>query len=187
MEIYRSYNERDRRWEFRNEKGQLHNEFGPAIEYQNGNCYYVLCGYFCFTKGEWEKEVAKLRSKENKKPAKEEINMSSEFTEYNVRVYKDYTEWYNKEGYLHREGDLPAKEWKDGAKSWWKKGLRHREDGHAIEYADGNKEYWLNNQYYSKEEWEAEVAKLKAPKIPQEVLNAWKLLESNGYKIIKES
>ena len=35
-----------------------------------------------------------------------------------------------------------------GNKVWYKNGKYHREDGPAIEYATGDKEWWLNNKYY---------------------------------------
>jgi hypothetical protein len=37
---------------------------------------------------------------------------------------------------LHRE-DGPAVEWADGRREWWLHGERHREDGPALEWADG--------------------------------------------------
>ena len=50
--------------------------------------------------------------------------------------------WY-KEGNLHRE-DGPAIEYADGTKYWYKNNLLHREDAPAIEYANGNK-YWYKS------------------------------------------
>ena len=65
--------------------------------------------------------------------------------EYRVKVNNKKTQWRNLEGELHRE-DGPAVEWADGTKSWWLNGQRHREDGPAIEYADGDKKWFLNGQ-----------------------------------------
>jgi len=45
----------------------------------------------------------------------------------------------------HRE-DGPAIEEADGSKSWYLNGKLHREDGPAIEQADGTKEWYLNGQ-----------------------------------------
>jgi hypothetical protein len=50
-------------------------------------------------------------------------------------------------GQLHRE-DGPAIEWADGSKYWWVNDQRHREDGPAIERADGSKEWYLNGQLH---------------------------------------
>ena len=40
-----------------------------------------------------------------------------------------------------------------GNKVWLEDGLLHRDDGPAIEWADGNKEWWLNGKEYTKEEY----------------------------------
>jgi hypothetical protein len=36
--------------------------------------------------------------------------------------------------------------WPDGTKLWYQRGFRHREDGPAIIWTDGNHEYWLNDR-----------------------------------------
>ena len=51
--------------------------------------------------------------------------------------------WYNEQGELHRE-DGPAVEYLNGTKEWYLNGKLHREDGPAFEWADGTKEWWLN-------------------------------------------
>jgi hypothetical protein len=37
---------------------------------------------------------------------------------------------------------------KDGTKSWWLNGERHRVDGPAMEDNDGSKEWWLNGELH---------------------------------------
>ena len=65
--------------------------------------------------------------------------------------------WF-KEGtdILHRE-DGPAVEYADGTKFWFQNGLLHRLNGPAVELLNGDKEYYLNDIYYSEiktnEEW----------------------------------
>jgi len=124
---------------------------------------------------------------------------------YTVKVDNYRTQWFNEKGQLHREDDLPANEtkdgfykawhkegklhrvgnparvWSNGNNEWYIEGDLHREDGPAIEY-EGSKEYWLNAKRLTKEQWEAEVAKRK---LPPAVLEAYKLLEANGFKITK--
>jgi hypothetical protein len=39
-----------------------------------------------------------------------------------------------------------------GNKFWYLKGKLHREDGPAIEYADGDKSWWLNGEEVTEEE-----------------------------------
>ena len=55
-------------------------------------------------------------------------------------------------GKRHRE-DGPAIEWADGTKQWWLNGKRHREEGPAVEYEDGYKEWWLNDKELTEEEF----------------------------------
>lgn len=57
------------------------------------------------------------------------------------------TTFYFKKGtdILHRE-DGPAVIWKDGSKEWRINGKLHREDGPAIEFADGSTLWWLNGE-----------------------------------------
>jgi hypothetical protein len=51
-------------------------------------------------------------------------------------------EWYLN-GELHRE-DGPAVELADGYKAWHLNGYLHREDSHAIELVNGDKAWYLN-------------------------------------------
>jgi len=48
---------------------------------------------------------------------------------------------------LHRE-DGPAIEWADGCKEWWIDGQRHRVDGPACEWSDGGKEWWYSGKLH---------------------------------------
>lgn len=54
-------------------------------------------------------------------------------------------QWYNEKGICHRE-DGPAVEWRNGDKEWYINGLRHREDGPAMEYANGTKIWYINGE-----------------------------------------
>ena len=55
--------------------------------------------------------------------------------------------WYKdaKHSIRHRDGG-PAIEYANGCKEWWQNDQYHRTDGPAIEYADGSKEWWQNDQ-----------------------------------------
>ena len=55
--------------------------------------------------------------------------------------------WRLPNGKLYRE-DGPAVERADGTKSWWVNGKRHRVDGPAAEWANGTKSWWVNDQYH---------------------------------------
>jgi len=59
--------------------------------------------------------------------------------------------WYNKDGKLHRDNDLPAVIWEDGSKFWWVSGEKHREnDMPAVIYSDGYKTWWVNGLFIRK-------------------------------------
>jgi hypothetical protein len=46
-----------------------------------------------------------------------------------------------------------------GTKKWYLNGKRHREDGPAIEYVDGDKQWWLNDVEYTKQEYYRELVR----------------------------
>jgi len=66
--------------------------------------------------------------------------------EYTVKVFDDRTEWYL-DGKLHRE-DGPAIEDANGDREWWLSGERHRVDGPAIERADGSGVWWVDGRLH---------------------------------------
>jgi hypothetical protein len=49
--------------------------------------------------------------------------------------------WYDSNGEFHRD-DGPAIEYADGDKLWCQHGNIHRDDGPAVEYANGTTEWW---------------------------------------------
>jgi hypothetical protein len=53
---------------------------------------------------------------------------------------------------FHRE-DGPAVEYADGDKFWYINGKRHREDGPAMEYTDGAKFWYINGKGLTKKEF----------------------------------
>jgi hypothetical protein len=55
-------------------------------------------------------------------------------------------------GAWHRE-DGPAIESADGSKYWCLNGKTHRVDGPAIEDIDGDKEWYLNDRRYKFDDW----------------------------------
>ena len=70
----------------------------------------------------------------------------------------------NENGEYHRE-DGPALEYTDGHKEWLINDKLHREDGPAIIWHDGDEWYYLNGFKYSKEDWEKEITKIKLGRI----------------------
>lgn len=70
------------------------------------------------------------------------------------------TRWYNEEGLYNRE-DGPAIEYVDGTKEWWLNGELHREDGPAKEWADGYKAWYLNGKKLTEEEFNRRTQPIK--------------------------
>jgi hypothetical protein len=61
-----------------------------------------------------------------------------------LRINKEGSRfWYNSKGELHRENG-PAVEKADGHKEWWVNGLYHRVDAPAVERIDGGNCWFLN-------------------------------------------
>ena len=77
---------------------------------------------------------------------------------YKVTV-NDYgiTRWYLKNK-LHRE-DGPAIEYADGTKQWFLNGECHREDGPAVEDANGTKLWYLNGKELTEAQFNARTKK----------------------------
>jgi hypothetical protein len=61
--------------------------------------------------------------------------MNSKTSETDVR---GGTRFWRLNGDCHRE-DGPAIEWADGSREWWVNHKRHREDGPAVENANGTR------------------------------------------------
>jgi hypothetical protein len=69
-------------------------------------------------------------------------------------------EWKLPNGIRHRENG-PAVEYIGGTKSWWINGACHREDGPAIEYGDDYKRWFLNGKQYTEIEYKYEMRSRK--------------------------
>ena len=81
--------------------------------------------------------------------------------EYTVKVYDNGDRFWDLNGKRHRE-DGPAIEWADGSKEWLRHGNRHREDGPAIECSQAGVNYWyLDGVRYTEEEFNKKMAPVK--------------------------
>ena len=91
------------------------------------------------------------------------------------------TYWYKgaKCTILHRENG-PAVEYADGTKVWYQNDQRHRIDGPAIERADGTKEWHLNGEELT----EAEFLAATQPVVEMTVADIEKLV-GKRVKIVK--
>jgi len=77
-------------------------------------------------------------------------NSLKKFTGLLVIEESDYgwNKIYYKEGKTHKE-DGPAIIWEDGLKEWWREGKTHRIDGPAIESSNGNQYWFIDGEIYS--------------------------------------
>ena len=66
--------------------------------------------------------------------------------------------WYDENNNLHRVNE-PAIEWYDGNKEWWIHGSRHRENGPAIYWINNYKRWFLNNKEYTESEFYLQISK----------------------------
>jgi hypothetical protein len=72
---------------------------------------------------------------------------------YKITIEDNGTiKWYNENDESHRE-DGPAVEHANGNKSWYLNGKLHREDGPAVEYVGGSKSWYLNDEKLTEEEF----------------------------------
>ena len=98
---------------------------------------------------------------------------------YKVEVDDGGNKYWHLNGQLHRE-DGPAVEYADGTKYWYLNGKCHRTDGPAVEEVDGTKFWFLNGVELSETEWRKQTQKVKAP-------CAGKMVEIDGvkYKLVE--
>jgi len=75
--------------------------------------------------------------------------------------------WYMN-GKLHRD-DGPAIEYADGSKFWYMNDKLHRVDGPTVEYANGSKHWYHNGKQYTFIEW-IKLAELSKDEICELVL-----------------
>jgi hypothetical protein len=70
-------------------------------------------------------------------------------TQYIIKNKEGTFYYKDKEMNIRHREDGPAIERADGSKEWYLNDQLHREDGHAIEYADGSKYWFLNDKEVS--------------------------------------
>lgn len=59
--------------------------------------------------------------------------------------------WYEDVKFRYHRENGPAIEWNNGTKEWYTHGIRHREDGPAIEYNNGQKYWYLKGKLLNPE------------------------------------
>jgi hypothetical protein len=92
---------------------------------------------------------------------------------YTVKINENHTKHWYINGNLHRE-DGPAIEYANGDKEWYIDGKFHREDGPAIEYVNGDKYWYINGEELTEEEFNQRINKNLTPSV--------KVVEIDGIK-----
>jgi hypothetical protein len=146
------------------EMQKLHREDGPAVEYADGDKEWWVNdkrhredgpAIECADGGkEWwindkrltEEEFNARNRRENFKPQHLTPMKKEQFIHIDTNGNKFY--YSDREMKIRHREDGPAIEWSDGDKEWWINDKLHREDGPAIEYADGGKEWWINDKLH---------------------------------------
>jgi hypothetical protein len=83
--------------------------------------------------------------------------MTPQYIEINSNGSKFYYK-YKAMTILHRE-DGPALEYSTGRKEWYLNGKLHREDGPAVERCDGTVNWYLNGEILTEQEFLKRTAK----------------------------
>jgi len=67
-----------------------------------------------------------------------------------IRMSGDWSSMTYKDadGNIHRDGDLPAVEYRTGRKEWYQHGVQHRDDGKPAVTGKGD-EYWVNGVLFN--------------------------------------
>jgi hypothetical protein len=74
------------------------------------------------------------------------------FTRYIVEEDSEKIVWMDWNWNKHRDGDLPAIEYKDGTQIWYKNGVKHRDnDLPAVIFLDGHQEWWMDGKLHRDE------------------------------------
>jgi hypothetical protein len=85
---------------------------------------------------------------------------------------------------LHRV-DGPAVEYSDGDKEWYLDGKLHRVDGPAIEYSDGDTEWYLDGKEYTKKKYDFEIKRRKQPEVIELTVADIEKMLGKKVKIVK--
>ena len=110
-----------------------------VMKYLNVDCTSVICSFLDINKDTYVLDSFSLHEKEKDRV----LNYWKCNSYYKVFEDREKKLWY-RNCKKHRDGNLPAVEWKDGNKEWWENGMLHRDGGlPAVEYANGSKEWWV--------------------------------------------
>lgn len=139
-------------------ENRIHREDGPAVETHNGTTMWYIHGIRHRVDGpaieryngtkEWYVNGTRLSEEEFLKRIKMTEDDTFDRLRYHLVVSSTGTRLYhNNAGQLHRIGG-PAVEWIDGDKEWFVEDELHREDGPAIELSNGTKKWYRKGKLH---------------------------------------
>ena len=129
--------------------GKFHREDGPAVEHADGSKAWYKNGKLHREDGPAIEHVdsTKLWYLDGERLSEEEFLKTMQNKPRKQVDQYGTIRYYNNKNELHREGGH-AIEYANGDKSWYKNGLLHREDGPAIEHVSGRKSWWINGSLH---------------------------------------
>jgi len=176
-------------------ENKLHREDGPAIEDTDGHKEWFLNDKE-LSQEKWELAVGitKIGNIKGQKTYYRKFDgkwlIHRDF-DLPAKDYRNgYQAWYQK-GKIHREGDKPGVICADGDKFWYSNDVFHRTKGPAVEYNDGRQEWWLEGTELREEQWELAVGITKVEETDQSTCyyrkfdNEWKLHCTDGPAIVE--
>ena len=151
---------------WRNSKGQIHRDFGPATDeagtrrwYRNGIMHREDGPAYTGDDGEQAWYLNGEIHREDG-PAVVRPDGKQEWWKNGKRhredgpaiVHADGRQHWFRNGKLHRE-DGPAAIHRDGTREWYRNDKLHRKDGPAVIRDDGSEEWWINGRYAMPSRW----------------------------------
>jgi antitoxin component YwqK of YwqJK toxin-antitoxin module len=110
----------------------------------NIDCLSVICSYLDINTDTYVLDAFSLHEKEKDTV----LNYWKYNSHYKVFEDREKKLWH-RNGKNHRDGDLPAVEWKNGDKEWWRNGKLHREgDLPAVVFSNGDKQWHKNGKLH---------------------------------------
>ena len=154
----------------------LHREDGPAVQAINGDKSYWIDGMLHREDGpavEWSNgnKVWYIRGE---RLSEEEFNEKVKMIPIK-KEFDDRIEYRLPNGDLHRE-DGPAVEYSNGGKQWYINGKLHREDGPAVEWEDGARWWYLHGKLHR----EGDLPAVVLPSFNSFTKNATKFWYNHG-------
>jgi hypothetical protein len=164
---------------WRNKEGQIHRgNDKPAVEYPDGNKSWFINGVFI--KRNYDRNGIIHNDKffdyngNEIKTTIAQLRKIIENLNKPTEILSDGTKiWKNKEDELHRLNDKPAVEYPDGEKEWYINDERHRDnDKPAVERPNGKKEWYINGKF------------IKRNYDKNNIIHNNKLFDYEGYEIM---